>query len=283
MSNLQFLILGAAFVCAHSYNILGLFPHPGKSHVEVFLPLMKGLAAKGHNVTVMSYYNLYKPIPNYTEVSLVGQVNLITEVVSVGEHSSKGRLSKYAEPMILQYIANMSCESSLSLPRVQQFIKQKQQFDVMIAEFFNSDCYLGYHLKTKIPLIGISSSTVMPWTYKRFGSPNHPAYMPNNLMDYSDRLSFIERLENTVVSLLHQFYFDIFMSGNDQHLITKYFGKLPPLDQAVYNSSLLLVNTHFSLNLPRPLVPNIIEIGGIHIKEPKRLPKVNPFTGIYNL
>lgn len=46
------------------------------------------------------------------------------------------------------------------------------------------------------------------------------------------------------------------------------------IDVLAYNTSLLLVNSHFSVNFPRPMVPNVIEVAGIHIKNPKPLPEV---------
>lgn len=48
-----------------------------------------------------------------------------------------------------------------------------------------------------------------------------------------------------------------------------------PVDYLAYNISLIFVNTHFSIDYPRPLVPNIIEIGGVHIGTPKPLPTVS--------
>lgn len=55
----------------------------------------------------------------------------------------------------------------------------------------------------------------------------------------------------------------------------KYFGvDLPFLDDIIKNTSLILVNHHFSLAFPRPLLPNVIEIGGHHIRSPKPLPAV---------
>lgn len=47
-----------------------------------------------------------------------------------------------------------------------------------------------------------------------------------------------------------------------------------PLDEIAFNTSLLLVNAHFSMNEPKPIVPGLIEVGGLHIKTPKSLPKV---------
>lgn len=41
-----------------------------------------------------------------------------------------------------------------------------------------------------------------------------------------------------------------------------------------YNASLLFVPTHFSSFGSYPMVPNVIEVGGIHIQPPQGLPKV---------
>lgn len=37
------------------YNILVIFGHPGKSHYEVFSGLFDELAARGHNLTILSH------------------------------------------------------------------------------------------------------------------------------------------------------------------------------------------------------------------------------------
>jgi glucuronosyltransferase len=49
-------------------KILGVFPFPGKSHSVMLLPLMKELANKGHEVTVITNFRLNEKIANYTEI-----------------------------------------------------------------------------------------------------------------------------------------------------------------------------------------------------------------------
>lgn len=61
-------------------------------------------------------------------------------------------------------------------------------------------------------------------------------------------------------------------------LAKEFFGPgLPDLDDLVRNTSLLMVNSHFSLNHARPTVPNFVEVGGLHIHDSKPLPKVKQF------
>ncbi|KAJ8980273.1 hypothetical protein NQ317_005131, partial [Molorchus minor] len=47
----------------------------------------------------------------------------------------------------------------------------------------------------------------------------------------------------------------------------------PNFYELYHNVSLVLLNSHVSFNQPVPLVPNMIEIGGYHVKPPKKLPK----------
>jgi glucuronosyltransferase len=51
-------------------RILGLFPMPGKSHMVVNAALMKELAYRGHEVTVVSPFPENKKIPNYKDIVL---------------------------------------------------------------------------------------------------------------------------------------------------------------------------------------------------------------------
>ncbi|CAB0035783.1 unnamed protein product [Trichogramma brassicae] len=56
---------------ANGLRILGIFPLKMKSHFAMNEQLMKGLAAKGHQVDVYSHFPLDKPIENYREFTIV--------------------------------------------------------------------------------------------------------------------------------------------------------------------------------------------------------------------
>lgn len=55
-------------------NILGIFPTASESHYIVGESLMLGLAADGHNVTVISPFPQKSAIPNFHDYPLVGIV-----------------------------------------------------------------------------------------------------------------------------------------------------------------------------------------------------------------
>ncbi|VEN49048.1 unnamed protein product [Callosobruchus maculatus] len=262
--------------CVNGYSILVVFPHPGKSHVDVFLPITKALAEKGHRVTVIGHFPLSRPMPNYEDVSLKNESVHFVEALNVGYIDPSSRLVRYFMPTFLNYMGTTSCEAGMESKEFQQFMQQhnRHRFDLMIMEMFSTDCFLGLADIFNVPVVGLSSCTLMPWNSDRFANPIDTGYIPNNLLALSDRMSFLERVENTVVTTLHRFYYNYVRSSNDRSIAEKYLGeKGSNLDNAIKRSSLMLVNTHFSLNLPRPFVPNVVEVGGVHIGESKPLPE----------
>lgn len=63
------------------YKILGLFPHPASSHFNVFQPILRELANKGHEVTVVSHFPDPNPSKNYKDLTLPGQT--LTNAISL--------------------------------------------------------------------------------------------------------------------------------------------------------------------------------------------------------
>lgn len=63
-------------------RILGIFPFPMRSHQTICEELMKGLAAKGHQVDVYSHFPLKKSVPNYTDYSLEGAIPIFSNNVT---------------------------------------------------------------------------------------------------------------------------------------------------------------------------------------------------------
>ncbi|XP_049832176.1 UDP-glucosyltransferase 2-like isoform X2 [Schistocerca gregaria] len=106
------------------------------------------------------------------------------------------------------------------------------------------------------------------------GNPDHPAYMENFFLSMVAPLGFWERTANSAFYLLMRLA-NWWLSERviDEVERAALGSALPPTSRLVYNTSLMLLNSHFSLNQPIPLVPAMIEVGGLHIEQPKPLPK----------
>jgi len=53
-----------------SSNILAFLPSKARSHYGAFEPLLKELAEKGHNMTVLSPFSMKTPPPSYHHIQV---------------------------------------------------------------------------------------------------------------------------------------------------------------------------------------------------------------------
>lgn len=154
-------------IIAHgsSLKILGIFPHEGKSHYDVFEPLLKTLAQKGHEVTVVSHFPQKNPIPRFKDIS-IRQESIYLNVINI-DRIPNSRFKFVTGTAQLHFFAEKTCALLRTEP-LKQLAMSNETYDVAIVEFFNSDCFLGFVHKFKVPFIGLSSHTIMPWTSLRY-------------------------------------------------------------------------------------------------------------------
>jgi glucuronosyltransferase len=262
--------------CASSVSssrILALFPYIGKSHFDVFEPFVKELAARGHHVVVLSHFPQKQAIANYTDISLVGSIT--TEATHRIDLQNMSGI-KIWKLLVKEISTSLeSCDRMLSFHTVQELLNSQANFDLIVTETFVTDCFLPFVHKFKAPHIAMSSCVMFPWSNDRMGNPDNPSYTPTSVTWFSDEMSFSERLLNVIANIGSKFIFHATEGIVTQSYVRKHFGDdVPSLSDIARNTNLLLVNTHFSLNRPRPLVPGIVEVGGLHMKPPKKLPKV---------
>ncbi|KFB39733.1 AGAP007920-PA-like protein [Anopheles sinensis] len=113
----------------------------------------------------------------------------------------------------------------------------------------------------------------MPWHYDRVGLPDTPSYIPSEFSTFSEVMSLLDRAENWIVTRAVKLLYRI-VENSDNQLLRERFpdAAIPDVREIVKNTSLILVNQHYTLSGARPLVPAVLEIGGVHIGSAKPLP-----------
>ena len=87
-------------------------------------------------------------------------------------------------------------------------------------------------------------------------------------------MTFTERLSNTFHSQFENLAFSIYHLPNQRKLYKKYFPNAKKsFDEMYRSSSIIFLNHHVSSTSARPYLPNMIEIGGIHVQPAKPLPQ----------
>ncbi|XP_075974220.1 UDP-glucosyltransferase 2-like isoform X1 [Anticarsia gemmatalis] len=281
MRTLAFLLAILAVQNVQAARILGLFPHTGKSHQMVFDPLLKTLAERGHHVTVVSFFPIKDPPANYTAVSLEGLSAQGVETIDLIYFDSVSKiLNSLGVEKIIKQIMEFQPLADLALDVCSKIVDfppladaMKKNYDVVLVENFNSDCMLGlahvYGLKA--PFVSLLSSSLMQWCPDRIGVTDNPSYVPIVSSEFTSKMSFVQRLENTVMNMYYKVWYRYAIQMKEKAIIEKRFGRrIPDLQDLAKNVSAMLVNTFHSMNGVRPLLPGVIEVGGMHLDHSRK-------------
>jgi glucuronosyltransferase len=106
---------------------------------------------------------------------------------------------------------------------------------------------------------------------------NHlpPSFVPIPFFDFSDRMTFSERLLNGAANLFFKLLFQLYLEPLMSAVYREHLGAdMPSYQQIHRNVSLIFMNSHFALTYPRPNFPDNVEVGGMHCRPAQPLPKV---------
>lgn len=269
------IVSSITITCADCYRILGIFPHSGKSHFHVFEPLLLQLANKGHEVTVISYFPQKNPPASYYDVSLVGTTPALTNMIPFGMMGG-GTLARLTHLLDLAYFTGHACENTFKSQEFNAFIQRQEKYDIVLTEFFTPHCLIGLMQNTGGSLVGLTSSFMLPWSNDYVANPDNPAFLPSVFIGCSDSMNFWERTMNVIFYVWSRGIYHVLMyRPANKEAKEKIDPSLPDLNEFLYNASLILVNVHHSLHPSKPLMPSVIEVGGMHIGEVKTLPSVS--------
>ncbi|XP_022232574.2 UDP-glucosyltransferase 2 [Drosophila obscura] len=258
-------------------EILGLFAHPGKSHFEFFRPIFVALAGRGHNISMYSYFPLAQPMANYTDYVFKG-APLLTDIIDLTSFESSewqplGLPYKIPTYFMLHNWGMRFCSAALNSPLIADLLSSPLRYDLIILEHFSNDCMTAVAHLLNAPVIALSSCAIMPWHYRRMGTPYINPIMPMNFLTYTDQMGLIDRVNNFVHFHTVNTLYEWITQPETDALISQRFGfGLPPVNEIVKNTSLMLINQHYALTGPRPYAPNVVEVGGLQIGPQKTLP-----------
>ncbi|KAH8271963.1 hypothetical protein KR044_012415 [Drosophila immigrans] len=271
------LCLTALIGVASAGNILAVFPHFGFSHFKVVQPLLSELAQRGHHVTVISYVKnpLAAQLPNYEQLltsdASEDQAATTINVVPLTERTPTRSL-----PVLLKEYYDLFSEGQTTCGRlyasghVATVLERHKQlpYDLLLTEYFSTDCQLALAKLMQLPVIGLSTCALMPYFYDRIDLPDNPAYVQSEFVGFTQPLVWHERLLNFAQAKLLKLLFKLHTQRADKQLIKQHLGVDIDVDQvAREQTAFILVNQHYSHMGSRPVTPQLIEVGGMHITE----------------
>lgn len=168
----------------------------------------------------------------------------------------------------------------MSHRNMKQFVQSDSySFDLVMIETFCQEYTVTIGHKFNAPVINLAPAMIWPSVSKWLHVPSTFSYIPNSFLITAKDISFVERLKNTVTGVMQLYVENYLYLPKMKEIMNKHFAyrgweSRPPLERMLNNVSLTLSNSYYAVGIPRPYPPGVIEVGGMHIKEPKSLPEV---------
>lgn len=250
-------------------RILALTIVGGKSHWNFMSQVLKVLTEHGHSVTVFTPF-LDGNRENYTEVDMSKDYSMILDV------NVEEMIKVYGYPTAsldaYVFMSRRQCNILFSNNKLKEILNNgpESNFDLVLIEPLASTCVSFPAIKLNLPLIYIEPMTFACYSERTTtGHPSNPALVSHILANHAVPKTFVQRFTNTAISV-----YGIIVIGY-QELLMKY---TDPQEYDLYTPippSLVFTNGHYISDAPRPLPTNVINIGGLHLKPPKSIPKVS--------
>ncbi|XP_044755199.1 UDP-glucosyltransferase 2-like [Coccinella septempunctata] len=210
------------------------------------------------NITQIDYHGMYDVFERNNFMSMLKEGYNFFELMST--------LLKMLDDMMRYQFTH---------PGLTELIESNKTFDLMLVEF-SLPLWPLLSVKFGCPFIGLSTMDANPGAHAMVGNAVHPALYQYADFGYGDGLTFKERLFSTSFTVIAVMLSHLIFSPLGNDYAVKYLGEgLPDMFEIHRNTSLLFVNSNPVFFSPRPVTPITINLGGgLHLTEPKDLPKV---------
>lgn len=189
--------------------------------------------------------------------------------------------SNFLSSVLLKWrLAEVLSEQVMPHRKMTEFVgSDADRFDLVMVETFCQEYTVAMGHKYGAPVVNLAPAMLWASVSKWVHAPATFSYIPYYGLDTTDEMGFADRLKNTVAGAVQLYaenywYLPKMTAIMDRYLTYARWESRPPLEQMLGNVSLTLVNSHHAVSVPRPYLPGVVDVGGMHIKPPRPLPEV---------
>ncbi|KAM7048982.1 LOW QUALITY PROTEIN: UDP-glucuronosyltransferase 1A1-like [Acridotheres tristis] len=238
------------------------------------------LQQKGHEVVVVAPEVLHiKPSKNfvmkmysvpYTKEEMENDFKAFTQV-PFEEGSFLERFPKVYRSM--KRISDLQVSSCEQLLQNQELIRylEESKFDAVFTDpFLPCGAILAEHLS--LPSVFLLRGIACGLDFEATQCPKPPSYVPRIYTDNSDHMTFLQRVKNLLYGIPDLFLCEFAIKPYSK-MASEFLQREVTVLDLLRKASVWLPRLDFVLDYPRPLMPNIIPIGGVNCAH-KELPQV---------
>lgn len=282
MGLLKSIVLVGLFLVEYSMpsRILFLMPICSKSESHLLNPLAQSMLDRGHHVTLVSCASSSIKHKNLTEIIPVtpldqGSLEPGNENVLDMRRAKDDFISKEAFTADMSFYTDRCHQTFQNEEFNITVLQQNNSYDLAVTGAMANDCFLGVIYKMNVPFIQLASIPVPKCVTDYTGFRVPLSFVPNPMAELTHEMSLQERLENTIGTWVMTFFNEQFFMKIGEKIYRQYLGdELPTAKVLRAKASMIFSNSHFSINFPRPHLPSVVEIGGVHCRPAKPLNKV---------
>lgn len=254
---------------AESARILAIETVAGRSNWNFMSAVLGALTNGGHSVTA------FTPFPsgdrdNYTEVDMSDRFPA-RAAMSV-EHVASLFNDQRKTLSFVTAMGRRNCRSIRETGRMSAYLADglRAHFDAILIEPLVPDCLTHMATQSRLPVIfAVPTATHFLKQRAATGHVSNPAVVSPVTAYHAVPRTFAQRLANAV-STLHGTVIVTLLELWYKVTDPEPYELLAPVPP-----SLVFVNGHFVSDASSPNPPNVVGIGGIHLKPPKKIPAVS--------
>lgn len=181
-----------------------------------------------------------------------------------------GPLREYRNSMLTLEMFFSNCQSLLKDSATLSFLRENK-FDAL---FTDPAMPCGVILAEYLNLPSVYLFRGFPCSLEHMlgQSPSPVSYVPRFYTKFSDHMTFPQRLANFIVNILENYLYYCLYSKYE--IIASDLLKRDVSLPSLHQNSLWLLRYDFVFEYPRPIMPNMIFIGGINCKKKGKLTQV---------
>ncbi|CAG7835758.1 unnamed protein product [Allacma fusca] len=271
------IIVATNFDLALGAKILSVSFVSTKSHYLTYEALLLELAERGHEVTIANSIKSSKEVKNVRRIYTYDS-DIMLKGISPKTYKAKETTSKFWSHFNVPFMTYYSmweeaCKASYKMEAIQKLRKEK--FDLIIFPPLWNDCAYGLIHELNTSVILYNQMAIMPWVSSSMGSPSLPSFVPMMYYNFPDNMTFFERVGNFFGTVFYHVVKTYYYEPGMEKVYREGLGNpnLPSIKDIEKNASLALVNSNINFVPPRPLTPDIIEVGGLYLRDAEPLPK----------
>ncbi|XP_070701291.1 UDP-glucuronosyltransferase 1A1-like [Pempheris klunzingeri] len=252
------------------------------SHWVGMKALAQELGRRGHRVTVVipevnirlgpgkHYHTVTYPVP-YDKAYIDSVMSSHKDIMQKSSESFTEKIkTQFSQIQKITGLIHSTAESLLFNDSLISHLAQ-QGFDAVLTDPMVPTGSLIAR-KLGVPTVNLLRAIPCSLDMRAAGCPGPPSYVPRMFTGYKDKMCFKERAINTLVALLEPFLCRLLYWHFD-NMAYEFLGEQVDVAEVLSDSAIWLMRFDFTLELPRPLMPNVILVGGINCNLRNPLPE----------